>query len=87
MPKWQDGDTVVFIIFVFKISLVPNNRVKYYDYMVKWRSGIACNWCVSLDIGLILALNTIQYRSFYGTKIFRKPEICGRSKEAKFGGT
>ena len=25
--------------------------------MVKWCSGIACNWCVSLDISLILALN------------------------------
>ena len=28
----------------------------YYGYIAKWCSGIACNWCVSLDIGLMLAL-------------------------------
>ena len=27
-------------------STVSNN----YDYIVKWCSGISCNWCVSLDI-------------------------------------
>ena len=30
--------------------------VKYHDYIVKWCSGIVCNWCLSLDIALILAL-------------------------------
>ena len=36
--------------FVFKILLLRNDRVKYYDYIVKWCSGVACSWCVSLDI-------------------------------------
>ena len=43
------------LFFVFKISLLLNYHVKYYDYIVKWHSRIAGNWCVSLDIGLILA--------------------------------
>ena len=30
-------------------------HVKYYDYIVKWCSGVACNWCVSLNIALIFA--------------------------------
>ena len=34
--------------FVFKISFLPKYRVIYYDYIVKWCSGILCNWCVSL---------------------------------------
>ena len=33
--------------------VLPNYCVKYYDYIVKWCSGLACNWCVSLDIVLI----------------------------------
>ena len=44
------------LFFVFKMLLLPNYRVKYYDYIVKWCISIACNWCVSLDICLILAL-------------------------------
>ena len=43
------------LFFVFKISFLPKSRVKYYDYIVKWCSGIQCNWCVSLDIDYILA--------------------------------
>ena len=31
------------LFFVFKISLLPIYRVKYYDYCVKWYSGIVCN--------------------------------------------
>ena len=34
--------------FVFNISFPPNYRVKYYDY-----NG---NWCVSLNISVMLAL-------------------------------
>ena len=57
MPKWQDGDTVELITFRQKISLLANYRVKYPDHIiVKWCSGITCNWCVSLDDGLNLAL-------------------------------
>ena len=44
---------------MFKISLLPNHCVKYYDY-VKWCSGILRNWCVSLDIALVLASTTIM---------------------------
>ena len=44
------------IFFVFEMLFPPNYRVKYYDYIVKWCSGITCNWCVSLDIAVILAL-------------------------------
>ena len=38
------------------MSLLRNYYVKYYDYIVKWCSGIACDWCASLDIAYILAL-------------------------------
>ena len=31
------------LFFMFKILLLPNYRVKY-DYIVKWCSGVACNW-------------------------------------------
>ena len=34
--------------------------VKDYDYIVKWCSGISCNWCVSLDIAYMLALTTLH---------------------------
>ena len=37
------------LFFVFKISLLPNYPVKYYDYIVKLYSSVACNWCVLLD--------------------------------------
>ena len=39
------------LFFVFRILLLPNYRVKYYDYIAKWCSGVACDWCASLDIG------------------------------------
>ena len=39
------------VFFVFKISFLPKyHDVKRYDYIVKWCSGIQCNWCASLDI-------------------------------------
>ena len=41
--------------FVFKYVFLPT-----YDYIVKWCSGIQCNWCVSLDIAYILALTTMH---------------------------
>ena len=44
------------LFLVFKNSLLPNYRVKYYDYIVKWCSGIACNWCASLDIAYFSTL-------------------------------
>ena len=47
------------ISFGFKILFLPKYRVIYYDYTVKWCSLINCNWCVSLDIVYILALNTL----------------------------
>ena len=44
------------LFFVFKILLLPNYRVKYCDHIVKWCSGVACNWRVSIDI---LALTVV----------------------------
>ena len=44
--------------FAFKMSLLRNYCGKYYDYVVKWCSGIACNWCASLDIASICPLST-----------------------------
>ena len=55
------------LFFVFKISLLPNYHVKYYDYIVKWCSTVACNRCVSLDIGLIIGVRI--NRGVYGTKL------------------
>ena len=56
MLTWQDSDTVELTFFVFNISLLANYRVKYYDYIVNLCSAVSCNWCVSLDVGSILAL-------------------------------
>ena len=43
---------------------LPNYRANYYDMIiVKWCSGIACNWCVSLDIALMLALKPLAPKS------------------------
>ena len=36
--------------FVIKYLFLPTYRVKHYDYIVKWCSGIQCIWCVSLAI-------------------------------------
>ena len=47
------------LFLVFEISLLPsycaNSNVMI---ILNWCSGIACNWCVSLTIALILALTT-----------------------------
>ena len=51
------------LFFMLKISFLPKYRVKYYDYIVKWCSGVACNWCVLLDIGSILALTKAELQS------------------------
>ena len=45
------------LFFVFKMSSLPKYRVMYYDYIVKWCSWKKFNWCVSLDIAKMLALN------------------------------
>ena len=42
MPKWQNGDTVGFMNF--RDSNFTS--VKYYYYIVKRFSGVACKWCV-----------------------------------------
>ena len=39
----QSGNMAVLLnelVFVFKISFLPKYRVKYYDYIGKWCSGI-----------------------------------------------
>ena len=56
----QNGKMAILLnalLFLFRISLLFDYRVKYYDYIiVEWCSGVACNWYVSLDIALVLAL-------------------------------
>ena len=44
------------LFFMFTISFLPNNCVRYYDCIVKWPRGVTCNWYASLNIALILAL-------------------------------
>ena len=42
--------------WIHYVSFLSNYCVKYCDYIiVKWSSGVACNWCVSLDVALIMA--------------------------------
>ena len=53
--------------FVFKISLLRNYHVKYYDHIVNWCSDIACDWCASLDIVKMLAL-IYMYYTYYNLK-------------------
>ena len=55
--------------FAFKNSFLPKYRVKYYDYIVKWWSGIQCNWFVSMDITKILALIRKLFMRTETTKI------------------
>ena len=57
------------LFFAFKISFLPNYPVKYYDYIVKLWHGVACNWCVSLDIDFTLALTNIRTDTFVGVAI------------------
>ena len=56
----QSGKMVILfnaLLFLFRISLLSEYREKYYDYIiVKWCSGVACYWYVSLDIAIVLAL-------------------------------
>ena len=49
-----DGDTVEFYLCMFKMSFL-RNVLNIMILIVKWCSGIVCNWCVSLDIAIILA--------------------------------
>ena len=57
------------LFFVFTILFLPNYSVNYYDYIVKWCSGVACNWCVSLDIALILAIKLTTNFQFWWRNI------------------
>ena len=63
-------------VSVFEISLLPNYCVKYYDYIVKWCSGMAYNWCVSLDIGIILALRIAMRDKDSNSFLFPPPHSC-----------
>ena len=64
----------ISIVFVFNISSLPIYRVKYYDYIVEWCSGVACNWCISLDFGLSLALTHHSFPCRRTGKSRRKAE-------------
>ena len=50
--------TVEYTIFVLKFPLCLTTVSNIMSVIVKWCSGVVCNWCVSLDIALILALET-----------------------------
>ena len=62
-----------YLFFIFKILLLSNYFVKYCDYIVKWCSGIACNWCVSLDIVIILSF---WFMSIFGSRLVVIIELC-----------
>ena len=62
------------LFFVFTMSLLPNYCVTYYDYIVKWCSAIVCDWYVSLDIVLILALPHVVFRQPTGPHV--SPDIA-----------
>ena len=53
-------ELIIFHVHNFLSAL--KYRVKYYDYIVNWCSLIYCNWCVSLDIAQMLALNKLNFR-------------------------
>ena len=57
--------------------LLPNNRVKY-DYIVKWCSGVACNWCVSLSTGLYRDVWIAAIASSTTSLATRTAAICVR---------
>ena len=40
MPNWKMAASLNSLFFVFKMSSLPKYRVMYYDYIVKWCSGI-----------------------------------------------
>ena len=48
------------LFVVFNCSCLPKCRVEYYDCIVKWCIGVACqcNLCVSVDIVFTFTLNT-----------------------------
>ena len=43
------------LFIVFKMSLLHNYRITYYDYIVKSCCVMSCNPCISLDVALMLA--------------------------------
>ena len=45
MPIWQHSWIKICVCLIF----LPNFRIKYHDYIVKWASGVASNWCVLLE--------------------------------------
>ena len=58
--RWYQSSDLAALLnllyFAFTNSFLLKYRVKYYDYIVKWCSGIQFNWCVSMDITYFLAL-------------------------------
>ena len=73
------------LFFVFKHLFLPKYRVIYYDYIVKWCSGISCNWCVSLDIASMLALRLVQ--NVYCGQRANMIANGGKAEEYKVAGT
>ena len=76
------------LFFVFKMLFLPKYRVIYYDYIVKWCSGMKCNWCVSLDIyttkidGVVCPPNISETVAVRTVKLAHRP--CIASTTIKF---
>ena len=48
--------------FFFRVSYRrPGLGDAYRDHIVKWCSGVACSWCMSLDIAAFLTLCASQF--------------------------
>ena len=59
VARWKK--LLILLFCVFNIQFLPNYRVKhYYYYTVNWDDGVACNWCIFLDIVLILAFTYLS---------------------------
>ena len=51
---------LIHYLSCLKFCFCFNYRAKYYYYILQWCSGVACNWCVSLDI--LNCCFTMQYQ-------------------------
>ena len=64
VARWRNRWIHHFLCLKFRfcVTTLSNN---YYDYIVKWCSGIACDWSASLDIAWVLALSPMDYYTRY----------------------
>ena len=60
------------LVAVFTMSLLPSYCLKDSDYFENSCSDVACDWCVSLNTGFTLALNTNVVKMREATIISRR---------------